>query len=78
MFKRWRKHLDKWGKCGALFIDLSKAFDSLQYDLLLASYWPSSMRMDLVTHQLNLFQLFYKKEGLEMKLIQNTVTGKIY
>ena len=28
----WQKR----GKCGMLFIDLSKAFDSLQYDLILA------------------------------------------
>ena len=35
MFKKWKKHLDKGRKCGALFIDLSKAFDGLQYDLLL-------------------------------------------
>ena len=33
MFEKWRKHLNKGGKCGILFIDLSKAFDSLQHDL---------------------------------------------
>ena len=30
------KNLDKEGICGALFVDLPKAFDCLQYDLLLA------------------------------------------
>ena len=36
MFKKWRENLDKEGECGALFVDLSKAFDCLQHDLLLA------------------------------------------
>ena len=31
-----KKKLDKGGECGALFVDLSKAFDYLQHDLLLA------------------------------------------
>ena len=31
-----KKNLDKGGECGALFVDLSKAFDYLQHDLLLA------------------------------------------
>ena len=35
MFEKWRKHLEKVRKCDALFIDLSKAFGSLQHDLLL-------------------------------------------
>ena len=27
-FEKWKKNLDKGEKCGALFIDLSKAYDS--------------------------------------------------
>ena len=36
MFENWKNNLDKGGKCGALFADLSKAFDCLKLDLLLA------------------------------------------
>ena len=27
MFEKWKENLDKGGECGALFVDLSKAFD---------------------------------------------------
>ena len=36
MLEKCKKNLDKRGECGALFVDLSKAFDCLQHDLLLA------------------------------------------
>ena len=36
MFEKWNENLDKGGECGALFVDLSKASDCLQHDLLLA------------------------------------------
>ena len=36
MFEKWKENLDKEGECGALFVDLSKAFQCPQHDLLLA------------------------------------------
>ena len=36
MVEKWRKSLDKAGKCGVLLTDLSKAFDCLIHDLLIA------------------------------------------
>ena len=34
--EKWRRSLDQRGICGALFTDLSKAFDCLAHDFLLA------------------------------------------
>ena len=36
LVEKWRKSLDKGGKCGVLLTDLSKAFDCLLHDLLIA------------------------------------------
>ena len=36
MFENWKENLDKREECVASFVDLSKAFDCLQHDLLLA------------------------------------------
>ena len=36
MIEKWRKALDKSNKCGILLTDLSKAFDCLLHDLLIA------------------------------------------
>ena len=36
MIEKWRRNLDQDGICGALFMDLSKAFDCFVHDFLLA------------------------------------------
>ena len=36
MIEKWRETLDKGGACGALLMGLSKAFDCLKHDLLIA------------------------------------------
>ena len=36
MIEKWRRCLDRNGKAGVLFTDLSKAFDCLVHDLLIA------------------------------------------
>ena len=36
MIEKWRRNLDQRGICGALFTDLSKAFDCLVRDFLIA------------------------------------------
>ena len=36
MIEKWKEYLDKHGFGGAILMDLSKAFDTLNHDLLLA------------------------------------------
>ena len=55
MFEKWEENLDKGGECGALFVDLSKAFDCLQHDLLLVRL---VRIMGSITNLLNSFRLF--------------------
>ena len=57
MFEKWKENLDKGGECGALFVDLSKASNYLQHDLLLA--------------KLNAYEFDYKFLQLISKFLSN-------
>ena len=38
MIEKWKKHLDNNGIAGAILMDLSKAFDTLNHELLVAKF----------------------------------------
>ena len=38
MIEKWKKHLDNNGISGAILMDLSKAFDTLNHELLVAKF----------------------------------------
>ena len=46
LIEKWKKSLDKGGKCGALMTDLSKAFDCLLHDLLIATLHAYGFEID--------------------------------
>ena len=73
MFEKWRQHLHEGKKCCALFVDLSKAFNNLQHDLLLAKL--NEYRFSYKS--INPLSSFYQKEDLERTLIRNTNTEKM-
>ena len=46
LMEKWKKCLDKRGKCGALLTDLSKGFDCLLHDLLMAKLHAHGFEID--------------------------------
>ena len=66
MIEHWKESLDKNNVIGALFIDLSKAFDSLPHGLLIAksrAYGPSLPAFDLLSIYLSIRQQWIKIKG---------------
>ena len=64
MFEKWRKSLDAGGAFGALLTDLSKAFDCLPHELLIAKL--HAYRVDISS--LKLLHSYLTKQKQRLKL----------
>ena len=52
LLEKWKSTLDKKGFAGAVLMDLSKAFDTINHDLQIAklnAYGPSEPSLKLIT-----------------------------
>ena len=67
MIEQWRKSLDAVGAFGALLTDLSKAFDCLLHELLIAKLHASEVDIP----SLNLLHSYLTKRKQRMKLNGN-------
>ena len=46
MIEKWKKIVDNWGVFGALLTDLSKAFDCIPHDLIIAKLEAYGLQID--------------------------------
>ena len=65
MAEKWKEALDKGGLNGALLTDLSKAFDCIKHDLLIAKL----AAYGLDSHSLSFIFSYLKRENKEQKFI---------
>ena len=69
MLEKWKRGIDNEPDVSALFMDLSKAFDTVNYDLMLAK-----LKADrFSTNALNLMHIYLKNRKQKVKLIANLV-----
>ena len=65
MFEKWKKNLVKGGECGALLVGLSKEFECLEHDLLLAKL---NAHMGSITNLLNSLSSFLSNRKYRRKI----------
>ena len=70
--ENWKKVLDNKGFGGAVLMDLSKAFGTINHDLLVAKLHAYGFSND----SLKLLYSYLKIDGIEQKLTINSVHGK--
>ena len=68
MVEKWKEALDKGGSGGALLTELSKAFDCIKHDLLIAKIATDGFD----SYSLSLFSVTLMRENKEQKYILPT------
>ena len=69
MLKKWKRGIDDGAYVSALFMDLSKAFHTINHDLMLAKL----KSYGFSTNTLNLMHSYLKNKNKNFKLITNLV-----
>ena len=72
MIEKWKKTVDNGGVFGALLTDLSKAFDCIPHDLIIAKLEAYGFHIDA----LNLFTTICQTESKQFMM--HIVHGRIY
>ena len=72
LIEKWKKNLDDKGYGGAVLMDLSKAFDTLNHGLLIAKLSAYGFEHDA----LKFIYSYLQADGTERKLTQHLVHGK--
>ena len=71
LIEKWKKGIDNGGAFGALFIDLSKAFDCLSHEFLIAkldTYWIDKNALKLVNSYFS---------NRKQKVLQGSILGPL-
>ena len=66
MIEKWRKFLDAGGAYGALLTDLSKAFDCLPHEMLIAKL--HAYGVDVPSHKLSYSYLTKRKQRVKLNV----------
>ena len=75
MTEKWRKCLDKGGICGAILTDLSKAFNCILHDLLIAKF--AAYGFDYQSRRIMESFLFNRQQRTKL-IMSLVVTQKLY
>ena len=74
VIEKWRESLDEGSAYGALLTDLSKAFNCLPHEMIIAKLYAYGVDMP----SLKLINSIYLKEGKELKLMMFIAHGMKY